>query len=92
VADVPAGSGLIVDKPGGGKLLLIRPSGNEVKAFNAACKHQGTTVGVPNNGLITCPAHGSQFDGSTGALKRGPATSGLDSVPVKVAGDKVMLA
>jgi cytochrome b6-f complex iron-sulfur subunit len=92
LADVPQGSGKLVDKPGGGKLLLVRTSGDEVKAFNAACKHKGTIVNPPQNGTITCPAHGSQYDGATGALKKGPATAGLDVVQVKVDGSDVVLA
>jgi cytochrome b6-f complex iron-sulfur subunit len=92
IADVPQGSGLIVDKPGGGKLLLVRPSGDTVKAFNAACPHQGTTVDPPQGGTITCPNHGSQFDGSTGEVKKGPAETALPEVPVKVEGGSVMLA
>ncbi len=93
LADVPQGSGLVVNKPGGsGKILLVRTSGNEVKAFNAACKHQGTIVNPPQGGTITCPAHGSQYDAATGALKKGPAKAGLDEVQVKVSGSDVVMA
>lgn len=93
LSQVPQGGGLVVDKPGGGgKILLVRASGDEVKAFNAACKHQGTIVSPPSGGTITCPAHGSQYDGATGALKKGPAKSGLDPVSVKVSGSDIVLA
>jgi cytochrome b6-f complex iron-sulfur subunit len=92
LADVPQGSGLVVNKPGGGKLLLVRSAADDVKAFNAACKHKGTIVDPPKNGTITCPAHGSQYDAATGSLKKGPATAGLDAVSVKVQGTDVVLA
>jgi Rieske Fe-S protein len=92
LADVPQGGGLVVDKPGGGKLVLTRATGDEVKAFNASCKHKGTIVNAPVSGTITCPAHGSQYDAATGALKKGPATAGLDAVSVKVSGTDVVLA
>ncbi|MFC0435907.1 Rieske (2Fe-2S) protein [Kutzneria buriramensis] len=93
LADVPVGGGTLVDEPGGtGKLLLVQPSAGQVKAFSAACPHQGVTVGTPQGGTITCPGHGSQFDASTGALKRGPATTGLTAVDVKVNGAAVVLA
>jgi cytochrome b6-f complex iron-sulfur subunit len=92
LADVPQGGGLVVDKPGGGKLVLTRATGDEVKAFNASCKHKGTIVNAPQNGTITCPAHGSQYDAATGALKKGPATAGLDPVAVTVSGTDVVLA
>lgn len=90
--DVPQGSGLVVNNPSGGKILLVRASGNEVKAFNASCKHQGTIVAPPVNGTITCPAHGSQYDGATGAVKRGPAKANLDEVQVKVQGSDIVMA
>lgn len=94
LADVPVGSGLLVDAPGGSgsKLLLVQPTAGEVKAFSATCPHQGVTVGVPQGGTITCPGHGSQFDAATGSLKKGPATTGLTTVNVKVNGAAVVLA
>ncbi|QUQ66751.1 Rieske (2Fe-2S) protein [Kutzneria sp. CA-103260] len=94
LAQVPVGGGLLVDAPGGSgsKLLLVQPAAGEVKAFSATCPHQGVTVGVPQGGTITCPGHGSQFDAATGSLKKGPATTGLTTVNVKVNGAAVVLA
>jgi Rieske Fe-S protein len=94
LAAVPVGGGLLVDEPGGSgsKLLLVQPSAGEVKAFSATCPHQGVTVAVPQNGTITCPGHGSQFTAATGAVTRGPATTGLTAVNVKVNGAAVVLA
>jgi Rieske Fe-S protein len=91
VADVPDGGGLIVDNPNGGKLLIVR-TGTEVKAYNAACTHMGTTVNAPQNGVATCPNHGSQFSTTDGSVKKGPATSPLPTVNVKVDGNNVVLA
>ncbi|MEV6610209.1 Rieske (2Fe-2S) protein [Kutzneria sp. NPDC051319] len=94
LAAVPVGGGLLVDEPGGSgsKLLLVQPSAGEVKAFSATCPHQGVTVAAPQNGTITCPGHGSQFTAATGAVTRGPATTGLTAVNVKVNGAAVVLA
>jgi Rieske Fe-S protein len=91
LADVPDGGGLVVDNPSGGKILVVR-TGNEVKAYNAACTHMGTTVNAPQNGVATCPNHGSQFSTTDGSVKKGPATAPLPTVNVKVDGDKVVLA
>ncbi|HWO66280.1 MAG TPA: Rieske (2Fe-2S) protein [Umezawaea sp.] len=90
LADVPDGGGLIVES--GGKPLVITRTGDVVKAFGAACPHAGTTVSPPKSGVITCPNHGSQFGATDGSLKKGPATKGLTEVPVKVAGDQVVMA
>jgi cytochrome b6-f complex iron-sulfur subunit len=91
LADVPDGGGLIVDNPDGGKLLIVR-TGTEVKAYNAACTHMGTIVDAPQNGVATCPNHGSQFSTTDGSVKKGPATASLPTVNVKVDGDQIVLA
>jgi cytochrome b6-f complex iron-sulfur subunit len=90
LADIPDGGGLIVDSPDG-KALLVR-NGNEVKAYNASCTHQGTPVNPPKDGLAECPNHGSQFQVSDGAPVKGPATSPLAELTVKVEGDQVTFA
>ncbi|GAA0235535.1 hypothetical protein GCM10010492_38120 [Saccharothrix mutabilis subsp. mutabilis] len=90
LSEVPDGGGVVVEA--GGKSLVVTRSGSTVKAFDAACPHAGTTVGAPSGGTITCPNHGSQFAASDGAVKKGPATSGLKAVAVKVQGDQVVLA
>ncbi len=71
---------------------MLTRTGETVKAFGAACPHQGTTVGAPKSGVITCPNHGSQFSATDGSLKKGPATKGLTEVPVKVADGQVVMA
>ncbi|MBP2330086.1 nitrite reductase/ring-hydroxylating ferredoxin subunit [Kibdelosporangium banguiense] len=91
LADVPVGSGAIVTGPSG-KVLLVRPSENEVKGLDPVCPHAGVTVAKPEGGTITCPGHGSVFDAKTGAMKKGPATSGLTPIPVKISGDSIVTA
>jgi cytochrome b6-f complex iron-sulfur subunit len=89
VADVPVGGGKVVDGPNG-KTMLVQPAAGEIKAFSAVCPHQGATVDAPQGGVITCPLHGSQFDGATGELRGGPATKGLDPVTVSVQGEDIV--
>jgi len=91
LADVPVGSGVIVDGPSG-KVLIVRPSENEVKGLDPVCPHAGVTVSKPAGGTITCPGHGSVFDAATGDRKKGPATTGLTPIPVKISGDSVVTA
>jgi len=88
---VPEGGGVVVDGPGGKKVIVARVSATEVKAYDATCPHQGAMVGAPAGGTMTCPAHGSQFAAADGAVRKGPATSGLRAVAVKVDGDQVVL-
>jgi cytochrome b6-f complex iron-sulfur subunit len=91
LADVPVGSGAIVDGPSG-KVMIVRPSENEVKGLDPVCPHAGVTVSQPAGGTITCPGHGSVFDAATGDMKKGPATTGLTPIPVKISGDSVVTA
>ena len=91
LADVPVGSGAIVDGPSG-KVLIVRPSENEVNGLDPVCPHAGVIVSQPAGGTITCPGHGSVFDAATGDMKKGPATTGLTPIPVKISGDSVVTA
>jgi cytochrome b6-f complex iron-sulfur subunit len=91
LADVPDGGGAVVENPDGGMILVVR-EGSEVKAYNAACTHQGTTVDTPVDGTATCPNHGSVFAVSDGSVEKGPATQPLATINVKVEGDQVVLA
>ncbi|MDD7937563.1 Rieske (2Fe-2S) protein [Actinomycetospora lutea] len=91
IAQIPVGGGTITtvgDRP----ILLVQPTAGQVKAFDASCPHQGTTVDPPENGVITCPNHFSQFDAATGALRKGPADAGLTEVPVSVVDGTVQVS
>ena len=91
LADVPDGSGLIVDNPAGGKILIAR-TGDEVKAYNAACTHMGTILDAPKDGVSVCSNHGSEFATEDGSVKKGPATQPLPAINVKVDGTQIVLA
>jgi cytochrome b6-f complex iron-sulfur subunit len=62
--------------PDGKHVLIVRQSAAEYLALSMQCTHQQNEVAAPNNGVITCPFHGSQFD-LTGAVRTGPATAPL---------------
>lgn len=91
-ADVPDGGGLIAGNPATSKPLVLVRTGETIKAYDATCPHQGTAVSPPENGVITCPNHGSQFNASDGAVTKGPATTGLPEIAVKVEAGQVILA
>lgn len=58
------------------KIIVVRTSETEAAAFSSKCTHQGCQVGLPQNDIITCPCHGSQFD-NTGKVLGGQATTDL---------------
>lgn len=92
VTDVPVGGGALVDAGTNGLILLTQPEAGQIHAFNPTCPHAGAKVSPPQGNVITCPAHGSQFNATTGALLRGPAPHGLSTVPITIRTGKVILA
>jgi Rieske Fe-S protein len=90
LSQVPGGGGgLILNQD---KVVLVRGEGGTVHGLSAICTHQGCTVGSIQNGVITCPCHGSEFNAQTGAVIQGPATRPLPAVSVVVRGQSVFTA
>jgi Rieske Fe-S protein len=92
VSDIAVGSGALVNSGTTGQLLVCQPSQGMFTAYNPTCTHLANTVDPPQNNVITCPAHGSQFNPANGDVERGPAETPLASVKVKVVGPNVVLA
>lgn len=72
--------------------IAVFKIGGEVFAVSNICPHQKTQSiydGYVEDGIITCPAHGWQFDLATG--KTPGSTSGLNSYVVKVKNDDVFI-
>jgi cytochrome b6-f complex iron-sulfur subunit len=91
VTDVPVGGGVLVSG-GSGQILLSQPTAGTIVAFDPTCTHQGTTVGTPHSGVITCPNHGSRFKATDGSVVNGPAAAPLKTIAVKVSGGNVVTA
>lgn len=91
LADVPVGGGVVVEGPDG-PVLLAQPTAGQVKAYDPACTHQGTSVGAPQNGVSTCPSHGSRFRMADGSVENGPAAAPLAEIAVRVEGTAIVLA
>ncbi|MCU0278649.1 MAG: Rieske (2Fe-2S) protein [Candidatus Nanopelagicales bacterium] len=90
VSDVPVDGGIIVDS-GETKMVVTQPTAGEYVGLSAVCPHQGCLVNQIENQVIVCPCHGSQFSIVDGSVVQGPATTGLESIPVEVAGDQIVL-
>ena len=83
LSDVPPGSALLV-----GKVAVFNVGGKLCATQNACTHRQGPlSKGALEGSTVTCPWHGSQFDVSTGAVLRGPATDSLKTFKVVVEGD-----
>jgi nitrite reductase/ring-hydroxylating ferredoxin subunit len=84
-ADVPVGSGLIVDG-----IVLTQPSEGVFAGFSAVCTHAGCTVSEVVGGTIVCPCHGSRFN-LDGSVANGPASRPLETRAVSVRDGSIVL-
>ena len=84
-ADVPVGSGVIVDE-----VVVTQPSAGVFKGFSAKCTHKGCLVDKIADGTIDCPCHGSKFN-LDGTVAHGPADKPLEPENVTVQGDSIVL-
>src|SRR5215510_1350818 len=85
-ADVPVGSGLIVDE-----VVVTQPTAGQFMGFSAKCTHKGCTVNKIADGTIDCPCHGSKFN-LDGSVAHGPAEKPLEAMAVSVEGDSIVLS
>lgn len=88
LADIPEGLARAVEL-GGEKVLLSR-NGSSVTCFQNACAHLGLPIhdGEIENGIITCPHHGFQYDLASGECLTAPEVQ-LKSHAVRVLGPRV---
>ena len=63
-------------------LVAYRNSANDFTILLLRCSHQYNELNV-NGEVLTCPAHGSEFD-ATGKVVAGPAGESLRSFPFSV--------
>lgn len=83
---VPVGGGAsfndpVTNVPG----IVVQPERGEFIAFSAICPHAGCVVAFNSaQDLFVCPCHGSTFNGRTGAVIQGPATTGLTPISVEL--------
>ena len=84
-ADVPVGSGVIVDK-----VVVTQPTAGVFKGFSSTCTHKGCTVDKIADGTIDCPCHGSKFN-LDGSVAKGPAEKPLPTENITVQGDEIVL-
>jgi cytochrome b6-f complex iron-sulfur subunit len=102
VAGMAAGASLLVACSGGSgtasgggsggsgaPIVVAQPTAGTAVAFSAICTHMACQV-APAGKRLDCPCHGSQYDATTGAVLRGPATKPLPAVPVRVENGKVV--
>jgi len=84
-ADVPVGSGVIVDD-----IVVTQPTAGVFMGLSATCTHAGCTVNKVADGTIDCPCHGSKYN-LDGSVAKGPAQKPLAVQAITVEGDSIVL-
>jgi len=88
-----AGSAAFQDPASGDPAVVVQPKAGTFLGFDAVCPHAGCTVGYDQQRVrFVCPCHGSEFNGSTGAVVMGPATRGLRRITVAEGSDGQLYA
>ncbi|WP_413200583.1 NifU family protein [Nostoc piscinale] len=89
VEQIPDG-GILASKVGGHSLILYR-QGDRITCYRNACSHLASPLdtGKVENGIITCPTHGFQYQLDTGKCLT--ADVPLHSYPVQIKGDKAFV-
>ena len=68
--------------------LAVYHIGGKICVVQDLCPHAGARLSEGevdvDNGVVTCPEHGSRFDTCTGERVRGPSDEGLKTYPVVV--------
>lgn len=88
--DVIAGQMRVYDVAGT-KVTVVNVNGH-IHAFDDTCTHLGCSLakGTLEGTTVTCPCHGSQFDVTSGAVRRGPARRPVRSRSVQVQGEDLV--
>jgi len=87
--DVAAGQMRVFDVAGA--KVAVASAGSRLYAFDDTCTHEGCSLatGKLKETTVTCPCHGSQFDVTSGAVLRGPATEPVRSRRVEIQGESL---
>lgn len=84
----------------GGRRVLVANVEGTYYAIANRCPHRGASLsrGKLENGIVTCPRHGSRFDMKTGKAVSGPRIGFLrlgvkdpQAYPVKVDGEDILI-
>ncbi len=92
VGDLEEGDLMLVEVDG--EPICLAKANEVICAFTDTCTHIGGSLseGELDGDVITCPLHGAQFDVHTGQVLRGPARQNIQTYPVKIEGDSVLVA
>ena len=76
-----------------GSQVAVANVGGTFYGFGDVCTHMACSLaaGELEGTTVTCSCHGSQFDVTTGAVRRPPADEPVPSYPVRVQGEDIQV-
>ena len=76
-----------------GYRILIALAENSVYAVDDMCSHEDASLskGSLHGDCVKCPLHGSRFRLTSGEALDEPAEEALNTYPVKIEGDRIMV-
>jgi len=76
-----------------GKVVAVANIKGQFKAFDGFCTHAHCSLagGFLDGSTLTCYCHGAQFDISNGKVLAPPATTDLNTYPVKLEGNDILV-
>lgn len=89
--DIPQGKSIIVTSPKGRQIAIFNIN-SQFYALENVCPHQGGPLGEGDieDGCVTCPWHGWQFNVETGDCVNMPGEEAT-KIPIEVTGDGIFL-
>jgi 3-phenylpropionate/trans-cinnamate dioxygenase ferredoxin subunit len=93
VDEIPDEGTLAVRRSDGLPICLIKWQG-QISAIADNCTHQDFEMALGDvlpDGTIQCAWHGARFDCQSGAVRQGPATSPVQTFPVRIDGKRVLV-
>jgi 3-phenylpropionate/trans-cinnamate dioxygenase ferredoxin component len=76
-----------------GRRILLANVAGRVCAVDDTCTHEDASLatGVLRGELVKCPLHGSRFNVCTGKVLEEPAEVGLQTYPVRLEGERILV-
>lgn len=76
-----------------GYRILIALAEDQIYAVDDACTHEEASLskGSIHGDYVKCPLHGSRFRLATGESLDNPAQEALNTYPVKIEGDNILV-
>jgi 3-phenylpropionate/trans-cinnamate dioxygenase ferredoxin component len=90
-ADVADGKMRVFDVAGTN--VNVANASGHLYAFDDTCTHMGCSLadGELRGTTVTCACHGSQFDVTSGAVRRGPARLPVRARPLQIDGTELLV-